>query len=91
MSDEDFIALPADEREKINGMRREVLAKMSEINPVVMELEKERRDSAEDYMEASIRQLVAGNMAGIRQRAEEDPPLADFLCLNLQIFLRSCV
>ncbi len=79
MKDEDFIALAPEEREKINEMRREVLAKMSEINPVVMELEKERRDAAEDYMEASIRQLVAGNMAGIRQRAEDDPPLSDFL------------
>ncbi|MCH8888041.1 MAG: AAA family ATPase [SAR324 cluster bacterium] len=79
MSDEDFIALAPEKREKINEMRREVLARMSEINPVVMELEKERRDASEDYMEASIRQLVTGNMAGIRQRAEEDPPLADFL------------
>jgi lon-related putative ATP-dependent protease len=79
MKDEEFIALGMDERESINNQRREVLARMAEINPRVMELEKERRDAIEEFLSQSIRQLVHGYMVGVRQRVEEHPPLTAFL------------
>jgi len=79
MRDEEFIALSQEERERINELRRQVLAKMAEINPKVMELEKRRRDAVEDFLERSIRQLVHGYMAGVRQRVEEHPAVQAFL------------
>jgi predicted ATP-dependent protease len=79
MKDEEFIALPVEEREKINQLRQEVLQRMAEINPKAMELEKERRDAVEEYLERSIRQLVHNYMAGLRQRVEDAPRLGQFL------------
>ncbi len=79
LGDDEFIALPTEERERINVARRQVLAKMAEMNPRVMELEKNRRDAVESFLERSIRQLVHGAMAGVRQRVEENAVLAAFL------------
>ncbi|MDH5752732.1 MAG: AAA family ATPase, partial [Deltaproteobacteria bacterium] len=79
MNDADFIALGVEEREAINNKRREVLSRMGEINPRVMEIEKERRDTIEQYLERSIRALVHVYMGGVRQRVEDHAGLADFL------------
>lgn len=79
MKDEEFIALPVEEREKLSEIRREVLARMAEINPKVMEQEKERRDAVEEYLEASIRQLVHGYVEGIRSELEETEEVEPFL------------
>jgi lon-related putative ATP-dependent protease len=79
MKDEEFIALPAEEREHINGLRRKVLQRMAETNPRVMELEKRRRDAVEDFLEQSVRQLVHAYVVSVRQRVEDVPPVQDFL------------
>jgi predicted ATP-dependent protease len=79
MRDEEFIALSAEDRERVNTQRRAVLAKMGEINPRVMELEKKRRDAVEEFLERSIRQLVHGYVASVRQRVEDHEGLRAFL------------
>ncbi len=79
IKDEEFIALPVEEREKVNEIRKEILTHMAEINPKMMELEKERRDSIEEFLEKSIRQLVKGNMDRIRGQVEETQGLTRFL------------
>jgi predicted ATP-dependent protease len=76
---EQFISLPGEEREQMDRQRRVVLARMGEINPKVMELEKERRDAIEEFLARGIRQLVRGTVAGVRQRLEEEPRLVEFL------------
>ncbi|HSG05190.1 MAG TPA: AAA family ATPase, partial [Nitrospiria bacterium] len=79
MKDEEFIALPVEEREKLGDIRREVLARMSEINPKVMEFEKQSRDAVEAYLEQSIRDLVHAYIEGIRKSLDGDGGLGLFL------------
>ncbi len=79
MTHEQFIGMAVEEREQIDKQRRAVFTRMAELNPKVMELEKERRDAIEDYLSKSIRQLVHGHAVGIRQRSEDQPKVVDFL------------
>jgi lon-related putative ATP-dependent protease len=75
---EQFISLSAEEREAIDRQRRNVFSRMAEQNPRVMDLEKERRDTVEQFLSNSIRHVVHGYVTGIRQRMEENPKLTAF-------------
>lgn len=79
MTDEDFISLEMEKREAIKKVRSEVLKKMSDINPRVLELEKERQDAVEDYIEQAIRVLVGKHMADLRKEVADHEGLTAYL------------
>jgi lon-related putative ATP-dependent protease len=79
MTHEAFISLGMEEREQIDKQRRVVFGRMGELNPKVMQLEKERRDAVEEFLAQSVRELVHGHVAAIQGRLGDDPKLGAFL------------
>lgn len=79
LREEDYASLSREEREDIERRRREVMARMGEVHPQIMELEKERREALEAHVERAIRQLVHGHVVRIKQYVEERSGLQVYL------------
>jgi predicted ATP-dependent protease len=80
MKEEDYLSLNLEEREQIGERRKEVLEKMSEINPQILAVMREMREAVEDYIENAVRGLVHAYYNDMRTLApEENPALKAFL------------
>ncbi|MBI4084070.1 MAG: AAA family ATPase [Candidatus Lambdaproteobacteria bacterium] len=79
MKEEEFLALPDADREAIENRRRQVLERMAEINPKILAVEKEKRDAVDEHIAQSVRAIVAGHLAALRQSFGENAALDVFV------------
>ena len=74
MTEEDFLSISVEERTKIDERRKEVLEKLGEINPQILTLEKEKRETTEKFAENLVRDLVKRYAMDMRSLLHEPTP-----------------
>ncbi|MCH8842688.1 MAG: AAA family ATPase [SAR324 cluster bacterium] len=79
MKEEEYLSLPVEQRREIEERRKELLNRMSEVQPKILALEKRKREDLESYVEGLVRDLVTDYMTEMRKLIDETPEVADFL------------
>ena len=74
MKEEEFLEMGVEERKTMDSRRKAVLEKMTEINPQILALEKEKRDAIEKFLEGLVRSLVHNAHQDLRKQLMEEPP-----------------
>ena len=72
MTEEAYLSMGVEERDEITARRKEVLEKMSEVNPQILAVVKEMRDAIEAYIEKAVRELLKAYHADMRSLIPEE-------------------
>ena len=79
MKEEEYLALSAEERGAVDGARQEVIKMMADANPKILNLEKQKRENLERFIEASVHSLVRYYMSTLYEMAEDAPAVQQFV------------
>ncbi|MDH4121661.1 MAG: AAA family ATPase [Deltaproteobacteria bacterium] len=79
MKEEEYLSLTVEERQRFDERRKELLGKMAEVNPKLLALDREKRETIDAFIEQQVSALVREYVSGMRKLLEETPPLGQFL------------
>ena len=79
MKEEEYLSLTPGQRKHVDDARQNVMKRMAEVNPKILALEKRKRDSIEEFIEKTVRELVQLYMQELYTAAEHQPRLTAFL------------
>ena len=79
MKEEEYFRLNKEARQGIDDRRKELLQRMGEINPRILNLEKQKREELEKHIEQLVRNLVGSYMNEMRKLIKESAELTAYL------------